>query len=601
MRSVDRSMEADILFCRDVVAEKTVKTLPRTQLSVLMTIFSANAHVWACPPGDPDWIARGKQEMVAADSEYASKAGLEILEAGGNAIDAAVAVSFALAVTRPYSTGLGGGGFMIARMADGKIIVQDFRETAPAASTADMFVRAKAKNPDGPSPSEFGFLGVAVPGLVAGRCEALKQWGTLPPAKVLQPAIKLARDGYPVDEDYVRTTKEVLATYEKHSSLKDIGGYVYRVHLNNGKLHQVGENLVQPELARLLERLASDGPDFFYKGQLAHDIVAAMKLHGGVITADDLANYKTKLREPIISTYRDYKLILMPPPSSGGIAIAETLNILETFDVKKLGDLGGPHLQIEAMKHAFADRATWLCDADFCDIPANRLMSKPYAAEIASRIHPDRVSDIKSYGNAIDDSGTSHFNVADRFGNVVASTETINTSFGSLAAIDGWGLILNNEMDDFSADPGQPNAFGLIQSGKNAPAPGKRPLSSMSPTIVLKREKPMLILGASGGPRIISSVLNVLMIQTHSDLIVGRSTSLSSAIASPRPHHQWNPDLVYFDYAPGPQFIEPLQMRGHTIAEKLKTGIVQAIVRDDDEDEWVGASDPRKGGKPAGR
>lgn len=553
----------------------------------------------ANPPGDPEWIARGKSEMVATDSEYASKAGLAMLEAGGNAIDAAVAVSFALAVTRPYSTGLGGGGFMIARFVDGRVIVQDFRETAPAASTPDMFVRAREKNPNGPSPSEFGVLGVAVPGLVAGRIEALQKWGTLSRGKVLQPAIDLARNGFPVDDDYVRTTKEVLKDYEKYPTLKDSCGYVYRTHLNNGKLHQVGDKLVQPELARLLEGLGSNGPDFFYKGPVAADIVRGMKRNGGIITEADLAGYKTKLREPILSTYRDYKLILMPPPSSGGIAIAETLNILEAFNNK---EWDYKHVQIEAMKHAFADRAAWLGDQDFVEVPVQRLISKSYAHGLAQKIDRNMTTEITQYGSWMSpkDAGTSHFCVVDGRGNAVVSTETINTSFGSLAAIDEWGLILNNEMDDFTANPGTPNAFGLLQSSGNTVAPGKRPLSSMSPTIVMRNDQLFLLIGASGGPRIISSVLNVLLLEFE-------WWPLEMAMRYPRPHHQWQPDMVYFDNQDpiGVAIMKhELEKRGHKIAEVHKTGIVQAIVRDmstPGQTGWVGASDPRKGGKPAGR
>lgn len=575
-----------------------MKNTNRTFLACSL-IFAIPSVSWAQATRDPDWIARGKQEMVAADSEFASKAGLEILEAGGNAIDAAVAVSFALAVTRPYSTGLGGGGFMIARFADGKVIVQDFRETAPAASTPEMFVKAKAKNLDGPSPSEFGFLGVAVPGLVAGRCEALKQWGTMPLARVLQPAIKLARNGYPVDDDYVRTTKEVLETYEKYPALKGTCGYVYRTHLNNGKLHQVGDKLVQPELARLLEKLAADGPELFYKGSVAADILTGIKRGGGIIAEADLANYKTKLREPILSTYRDYKLILMPPPSSGGIALAEILNILETFKATEIND----HIQIEAMKHGFADRARWLGDQDFVDVPVSQLTSKSYAQTLARQIDKEKTTEITQYGSStpFKDSGTSHFCVVDKSGNAVVSTETINTSFGSLAAIDEWGLILNNEMDDFTAEPGKPNAFGLIQSRGNAVAPGKRPLSSMSPTIVLKDDRVFLLIGASGGPRIITSILNVLCLELELCM------PLEMAMLDPRPHHQWQPDLVYFDKswdrATLAPFIKDLENKGHRVAEETKTGIVQAIVRDlgaPGQVGWVGASDPRKGGKPAG-
>jgi len=566
-------------------------------LGCVLLATGLSGAVFACPPSDADWIARGKTEMVAADSEFASKAGLEILKAGGNAIDAAVAVSFALAVTRPYSTGPGGGGFMIARFADGRIIVEDFRETAPAAATPDMYVEARRNNPDGPSPSEFGHLAVAVPGLVAGRCQALAQWGTMPLAKVLQPAIRLARDGYAVDDDYVRATREVLETYEKHPALKDTCGYVYRTHLGSGKLRQAEDRLVQPELARLLEALAVEGADFFYKGVLGKAVAEAVKQNGGILTQSDMAGYAPKMRDPILCTYREYQLILMPLPSSGGIAIGETLNIYENFPRPphlRFESFHDEHILIEAMKHAFADRAFWLGDRDFVEVPTKRLLSKEYAATLSRRIDIERTREINLYGSVDSprDSGTSHFCIVDRFGNAVVSTETINTYFGSLAAIEEWGLILNNEMDDFTTEPGKSNAFGLVQSTANAIEPGKRPLSSMSPTIVLHEDEPVFLLGASGGPGIISSVLNVFL------YVVDLHFPLQWAIGAPRPHHQWQPDLVYFDRDPHPDIAAYVIGRGHKLADQHKTGVVQAILRDGEG--WIGASDPRKGGKPAG-
>ncbi len=550
--------------------------------------------VWAA---DAPWIARGRHGMVAADSELASRAGLEMLQAGGNAIDAAVATSFALAVTRPYSTGLGGGGFMIARFADGKIVVQDFREAAPAGALADMFAKAKAANPSGPSPSEFGHLAVAVPGLVAGRCQALAQWGTLPLDQVLAPAMQLAIAGYALDEDFVRAAKEADEAYTGHPALKQSCRYVYRTYLGDGRMPKAGDKLRQPALAKLLEGIVQDGPDFFYKGPVAQAIAAEMHKHGGIISETDLATYEPRLREPLKTRYRDCSLILMPSPSSGGVALAETLNILEALkyaDVARRDPVAATHLQLEAMKHAFADRARHLGDTDFTKAPIERLISHDYAAQLAAKIQTDRTIKIEEYGLPAppDDAGTSHFCVVDSKGNVVVSTETINTSFGSLAAIEEWGLVLNNEMDDFTADPGKPNAFGLVQSSHNAVAPGKRPLSSMCPTIVMKGNEPYLMLGASGGPRIISSVLNVLL------GVVDGNLSLEEAILKPRPHHQWSPDSVFFDSPPNKELADGLAQRGHKLAEKRRTGIVQAIQLIPDA--WVGAADPRKGGKPAG-
>jgi gamma-glutamyltranspeptidase/glutathione hydrolase len=546
---------------------------------------------------DPPWIATGSRGMVATDSRYASEIGCDILKAGGNAIDAAVAVSFALAVTRPYSTGLGGGGFMVVRFSDGRVVVQDSRETAPAAATADMFVRAAESDPDAPDPSRFGHLAVAVPGLVAGRCQALAQWGTFPLGKLTLPAIHLAREGFLVDEDYVKTTKTVLKRYQYEPSLKKSCHYVYQTHLNGGKLRSVGDPLVQPKLAHLLEAVSENGPDFFYRGPVADSLTTEMKRNGGIITAEDLARYEVRMRDPIRSTYRRFELIAMPPPSSGGITLVEILNILEPLDLPSLfsrDPVLAAHYQIEAMKHAFADRARWLGDSDFVDVPVDLLGSKAYAKKLATRLSADRVAEVDRYGTdqLPDDTGTSHFSIVDRWGNVVVSTETINTSFGSLAAVDEWGLILNNEMDDFAADPGKPNAFGLIQSDRNGVEPGKRPLSSMSPTILLKDGKPCLMLGGSGGPRIITSVLNVLLGVTDFEM------SLEQAMQHRRPHHQWKPDRVFFDQDPLTHLKNGLETRGHKLADKHRTGVIQAIVRT--KDGWIGASDPRKGGRPAG-
>ncbi len=549
------------------------------------------------PPSSPPWIALGTNGMVASDSVYASRAGLEIMKSGGNAVDAAVAVSFALAVTRPYSTGLGGGGFMIARFADGRVVVQDFRETAPAAATEGMYVRARKADPTGPAPSVVGHLAVAVPGLVAGRCQALSHYGTVPLTTATAPAIRLARDGFPVDRDYCGAARDVLETYQPHPTLTGSCRYVYETHLRGGRIPSPGAKLVQPELANLLEGIAREGADFFYRGPVAKALVREMKKHGGLITEEDLADYRVREREPIRSTYRDYEIIGMPPSSSGGVALAETLNILNEIDfasVARTDPILAVHYQIEAMKHAFADRARWLGDADFARVPVTLLTSRKHAAQLATKLDPNQAASVDAYGAARipDDAGTSHFCVVDRRGNVVVSTETINTAFGSLAAVDEWGLILNNEMDDFVSEPGKPNAYGLVQSTANAIAPGKRPLSSMTPTIVLENGEPFLLLGASGGPRIISSVLNVLLGVTDFD------KSLEGAIRDLRPHHQWRPESVFFDTDPPDEIRLGLTKRGHTLSERRRTGIVQAILRT--KDGWVGASDPRKGGRPAG-
>ncbi|MCH8251500.1 MAG: gamma-glutamyltransferase [Planctomycetes bacterium] len=543
----------------------------------------------------PEWIATGRHGMVASDSAEASRAGLEILEAGGNAIDAATAVSFALAVTRPYSTGLGGGGFLIARFADGRLVALDFRETAPAAATADMYVRAESLRKT--RASRNGHLAVAVPGLVAGRCQALAQYGTLPLGRVLRAAIRLATNGFAIDAHFVKSSGAALSEYETDPKLLDRCGYVYRVHLNNGRLHTVGHTLRQPALARLLEGVAREGGDFFYRGPVAQSIQREMQRGGGIITAKDLAEYQPLAREPVVGSYREFKVISMPPPSSGGVALLQALNVLEAFDMRGLFSADRPlatHYTVEAMKHAFADRARWFGDADFVHVPVGLLTSKAYAKILSARLSPTGIAHWEQYGvrQLPDDAGTSHFCVVDKWGNAVVSTETINTSFGSLAAVEEWGLILNNQMDDFAARPGEANAFGLVQSERNAVAPKKRPLSSMSPTIVLKDDRPFLLLGASGGPRIISSVLNVML------NVLDAGMTLEEAVAAPRMHHQWQPNEVYFDMAPLRTRVTALEARGHVVSQRRRGGVIQAILRVGDK--WVGASDPRKGGRPAG-
>jgi gamma-glutamyltranspeptidase/glutathione hydrolase len=536
--------------------------------------------------------------MVASDHRLASEAGLEILRAGGNAVDTACAVSFALAVTRPYSTGLGGGGFMLAWLADrGHATVLDFRETAPAAASAKMYEQVDVANRSRAPPSRYGHVAVAVPGLLAGRVRALKTLGTMTLAEVMAPAIKLAEDGFPVDADYVESCRTVSAIYKTHPELRDTCSYVYDVHLRQGRLPRVGERLCQPSLARLLRAIADGGADVFYRGPVAEAIEQEMRLHDGIITRSDLAEYRVVVREPLVSTYRSFEILAVPLPSSGGTCLIESLNILENIDLRSLTRANPPlafHYVVEAMKHAFADRARWMADPDFVKVPTGLLTSKVYARRLAGKLAPDAVSEVEAYGTdrLSDDGGTSHFSVIDRWGNCVVSTETINTEFGSLAAVAEWGLILNNEMDDFATRSGKANAYGLTQSDHNAPAPGQRPLSSMSPTMVFQDGKPVLLLGASGGPRIISSVLNVIV------NVLDLYWPLEKAVAVPRVHHQWMPNEIVFDLAPDEDLAAALRGRGHAIATYRKKGVVQAIlIRNGG---LIGASDPRKGGRPAG-
>jgi gamma-glutamyltranspeptidase/glutathione hydrolase len=462
-------------------------------------------------------------------------------------------------------------------------------------------------------PSEYGYRAVAVPGLVAGRCQILKEYGKLDLPKVLEPAIHLADEGFPVDTAYVEATKDVLPVYETNPDLKESCGYVWRTHLREGDVRKPGDTLKQPELAKLMRRIAKRGAEFFYEGEFADAFAAQMKENGGIIGRRDLAEYKPKYREPLLTSYHEYKLILMPPPSSGGVAIAETLNILEALDfvlLVKSEPIKALRYHIEAMRTAFSDRAQFLGDTDFVEVPIDYLTSKStsslYAKQIAQRARGVPAAHGAPGQNAPtpppDDGGTSHFCIADKFGNVVVSTETINTNFGSLAAIDEWGLILNNEMDDFTAKPGEPNTFGLVQSEHNAVAPGKRPLSSMSPTIVLKDDKPFLLVGGAGGPRIISGVLNVII------GVIDYRRPLPDALISPRPHHQWQPDEVAFDQPiseevkfegrPLKTVADELVDLGFNVSEKTRGSTLQAIIRTDEG--WLGVSEPRGGGKPAG-
>ncbi len=549
------------------------------------------------PTTSPSWIATGKTSMVATDHPEASRVGLEILQNGGNAIDAACAVSFALGVTRPQSTGMGGGGFLIARMADGTVHVFDFRERAPIHSSADIFENFAREHPDKAPPSRCGYLACGVPGLVAGMFEVHDAFGTQPMSTLIQPAIQMAEQGIPVDPHYVKSTKIVSKFYEDYPELKESCGYVYKTHLRAGNLRKVGEQLVQPELARFLSVIAEKGKAGFYEGPTARRIANRMKECGGIITEEDLKSYRVTRRKPLKATYRGYEIITMPPPSSGGICLIETLNMLEFVDMPAIYQRDPSqaiHHRVEAMKRAFADRAHWLADADFVEVPTERLTSKAYAQSLAKNI-TDRATPVTKPDNLPqlpNDSGTSHYCIVDQWGNWVVATETINTRFGSLAAIDELGMILNNEMDDFSAIRGESNAFDLLQSNRNAVEPGKRPLSCMTPTLILKNSQPVLALGGSGGPRIISSVLNVAL------NVIDNGMSLEEAIQATRIHHQWMPDRIVSDRNLDVSIERMLRDRGHSFADSHSTGIVQAIQWT--QDGLVGASDPRKDGQPRG-
>jgi len=555
-------------------------------------------------PQSQPWAKVGRLGMVASDSAYASRAGAEVLRSGGNAVDAAVATSLALAVTRPYSTGLGGGGFFMFRLAKtGEVFVLDARECAPAAATPDLFTKSRERWPGDPPLSRFGGLAAAVPGLLAGHAVLLERFGTRPLKDLVEPARTLAEDGFQIDADFRGAIRSTLQQIESRPGLSKRAAALRRALLFDGRVPEIGAVLVQPQLARTLRALSAHGLAHFYTGDMAAGLVRAVQQDRGVMTVDDLAAYKPVWRESIRVQYRErFDLFLMPPPSSGGICIAEALNILERWDLRTLHrkDPGlAAHLTVEAMKHAFADRARLLGDADHADVPVAVLTGKAHARRLAARINEQSVADSAAYGEAgpmlglPEDGGTSHYCVVDRWGNIVSATETINTGFGSLLYVDSLGIVMNNEMDDFTTESGQVNAYGLRQSDANLVGPKKRPLSCMSPTIVLRDGRPFLAVGGSGGPRIISSVFQVLLNVLEYDL------GPAEAVALPRYHHQWQPDVLYRNDCPANQpAITGLRQRGHEISDQKRGAIVQAILID--ADTLIGASDPRKGGQPDG-
>ena len=541
---------------------------------------------------------------VAADHVVASEAGAEILRKGGNAVDAAVATSFALSVVRPYSCGIGGGGFMIVHFNNDpkhgtRSVALNYREMAPAAVGADFY-----ENHSDPQASTRGGNAVAVPGTVAGLLHALEHFGTLDRAAVLAPAIRAAEEGFLVDEHFMLANGDLIKWFNDDDSRKSRFGFVWRRFLREGQV-TIGDRITLPEQAGALRLIAQSGADAFYKGRIAIEVLHSVRRDGGPMRAEDLLSYKVEQVEPLRFDAFGHTFVTMPPPSSGGVALAQTLGILE----RRRHDLGrranAPdyiHLTVEALKHAFADRARWLGDPAQVDVPVRELLSASYLSDRAAQIDPRRArEDLETYGTVPpDDAGTSHFCVIDARGNAVACTETINLEFGSMLAVDKYGFCLNNEMDDFTTRRGQANAFGLVQSSRNAPAPGKRPLSSMTPTIVLdKNGRVVMIAGASGGPRIITGTMQAMLDVLLFDM------DASAALATPRFHHQWMPNALLLErawYAAGREdgTVPALESRGHKVEPTGSVGNVQLIRRDKKTRAWDAACDPRKGGRPAG-
>jgi gamma-glutamyltranspeptidase/glutathione hydrolase len=523
--------------------------------------------------------------MVASSSEPATRVGAEILKRGGNAVDAAVAVALTLAVTYPSAGNLGGGGFMLVRMADGRSVAIDYRETAPAAARRDLYLDSAGKII--PEASTVGHRAAGVPGTVAGMALALRRYGTMKWAEVVRPARRLAENGFPVGYGLARSLRaeRVLARFPESR----------RIFQQDGLYYAEGETFRQPELARTLRRLEERGPQEFYEGETARLLAAEMKAGGGLITPEDLKGYRPVERVPLKGTYRGYEILTMPPPSSGGIALLQMLRMLEPHDLRALGHNSAPryHLLIEVMRRAFADRAEFLGDPDHVRVPVAGLLAPEYLAERARSIRPDRATPSSEIGHGrpagAESTQTTHFTVVDVHGNAVSNTYTLNGSYGSGVTVRGAGFLLNNEMDDFTSKPGEPNQFGLIQSERNAIAPGKRPLSSMTPTIVLRDGKLSFVLGSPGGPTIINTVLQVIL------NVVDHRMNLAQAVHAPRIHHQWLPDEVRHEpFGLAPEVAAALREKGHRLAARpAYLGDVQAVMIEPATGTLLGASDPR--------
>ncbi len=575
-----------------------LKARIRRPLAVSTTVILLIAAAGAADRELSTVVVRGRSGMVASDSPQASEAGARILKANGNAFDAAVATSLALGVTRPYSTGLGGGGFLVAFVAEQeRVIVLDFRETAPAGATRAKLAALHEDTQRGqPSPTVYGGAGVATPALAIGLDEILSRFGTMTRKQVAQPALELCAAGFTIDPHFRETAAEILERYERWPAFRDRFPFVYRSFLMPGVGRSDSDRITRPQLANAIRLFVTDGAQAFRDGPVARAMVAAANAAGGMLELDDLRRYKVVEREPVRVSFGDYALASMPPPSSGGLCIAQALNTLSALQSREGfrwdDDAVYSHALTEVLKHAFADRARWLGDPAFTQVPMARLLDRGYARQLAARIQLDRAGAVQGYGTPTEDHGTSHFCVADRFGNVVAMTETINTEFGSQVVAEPFGIVLNNQMDDFAANPGKPNFYGLMQGEGNAVAPGKRPLSSMSPTLVMRNGKPMMALGASGGPRIITATLQVML------NVLQRDMPLDEAVAAVRLHHQWLPDEIYFDREPPAALRDALVSRGHTLSKKRKKGVVQVIQILPD-GTLLGASDPRKWGRPA--
>ncbi len=572
------------------------KELIKKTFTTFALIISLILQLGCTKPPQP---VSSKNGMVVSTSSFASKVGVDVLKKGGNAIDAAGAVGVALAVTYPSAGNLGGGGFMVIHLADGKNITIDFREKAPLSADKDMYLNEAGEFV--PELSQKGTTSAGVPGSVAGLIYTLEKYGTLPLAEVILPAIDLAKNGWNLDERDARYFRNILPEFEVYpSSLK--------IFSKDGEPYREGDLFIQPDLAWTLEQIKKNGRDGFYKGKVADLLVEQVSSLGGYITLEDLEKYQPLEREPITGNYRGYKVVSMPPPSSGGIALVELLNILENYDLVK-DDWGSGlyiHHLVEAMKYVYADRAYHLADEDFYPVPEEKLISKKYAKTIFNKIKDAKnkavpSGEIKSLDVSLlhESSETTHYSVYDSFGNAVSTTTTINSSFGSKIIVEDAGFLLNNEMDDFSGKPGVQNQFGLLGTEANSIEPEKRMLSSMTPTIILKDGKPYIIIGSPGAAKIITVVLQVILNCIDFDM------NIREAVEMPRIHHQWLPDSIYYEEkALTEDLKKELIEMGYSFIDygvALRIiGITEGIMIDRENKIIYGASDPRGGGLAVG-
>jgi gamma-glutamyltranspeptidase/glutathione hydrolase len=551
-------------------------------IALLVVAWSVAASPVAAEPA-----VTARNGMVVAQEARAARIGVEVLQKGGNAVDAAVATGFAMAVTYPRAGNIGGGGYMVIHLADrSRDIAIDYRETAPAATTREIFLDEKG-NAD-PRKSRDSALAIGVPGTVAGLALAHRRYGSgrLTLAQLIAPAIKLARDGIPIEADVADSLPGVQRRVGRWPSSA-------KIFLKpDGSALGAGDTLLQRDLADTLEAIAQKGPRAFYEGPIAEKLAAGVQAAGGIMTTEDLRDYRPLLRRPVRGTYRGHGIVAMPPSSSGGVVLIEMLNILEGYKLGDLDAVARDHLLIEAMKRAYADRAAYLGDPAVVSAPIARLMSKRYASTLRRSIDLSQATPAEQIHADIapprEGENTTHFSVVDRNGNAVSNTYTLNFSYGVGLVAEGTGVLLNNELDDFAAKPLAPNAYGLVGGDANAPGPGKRPLSSMSPTIVLKNGQPVLVTGSPGGSRIITAVLQIVV------NVIDLKMPIAEAVAAARIHHQWSPDTVAVEQGLPPDLISALQARGHKVREgPPRTSANSILVTPQG---FAGAADPRTRG-----